>query len=335
MPQPIHVIAEAGTNHNADFEKGKNLIDIAAESGADSVKFQIINPEGLYVSKLWEQGQCIDNEVIAMRRAGMLHDDDYRRLAEYAREKNLPLSASVFDKRSLELLNEFEPPYIKIASCDLNNSPLLKQAAEYGRPLIISTGMSTLQEVEQAVKDITSTGNDQLVIMHCVSIYPCPTERMNLGFIQDLKSNFGFEIGLSDHTENSLAAAAAVAMGVTWIEKHYTWNRQAPGFDHAYAMEPAALTDYIQDIRQVSQAMSSPDCKVSETEANVKKRARRALYASRDLNVGEVISEDDVLIVRPEGPMVPNQLPLVVGQQVQEPIRQYEALQPQQFRKAS
>jgi sialic acid synthase SpsE len=334
MSSPIHVIAEAGTNHNANLNRGKELIEIAGDCGADSVKFQIIYPEGLYISKLWQEGQCVDNEVIAMRRAGMLSDDDYRRLGEFAREKNIPLSASVFDKPSLELLNEFDPPYIKIASCDLNNSPLLKQAAEYGRKLIISTGMSTLEEVEQAVNDITSTGHQDLVIMHCVSVYPCPTENMNLGFIQELKANFGFEVGLSDHSENSLAAAAAIAMGVTWIEKHFTWDRTATGFDHAYAMEAQSLTQYIQDIRQISQAMQTPETKVNEIESSVKVRARRALYASRDLTEGDIVTEQDVLVVRPEGPMQPNELPLIVGQSVCRPVRQYEAFQHQQFQQA-
>jgi N,N'-diacetyllegionaminate synthase len=323
---PIHIIAEAGTNHNASRLAAERLIDAAAEAGADSVKFQIIYPEGLYVPKLRQNGHFEENVVLATRRAGMLADDDYRQLAGYARQRKLPLSASVFDRRSLELLNELDPPYIKIASCDLNNSPLLKQAAECGRKLIVSTGMATLGEIERAVSDIVITGNHDLVLMHCVSVYPCQTRQMNLGFLQVLKTAFGFPIGLSDHTENSLAASAAAALGVSWIEKHFTLDRKSPGFDHAYAMEPAALQQYVQDVRDITAALTPAPTKIGEAEAKVKTRARRALYAARDIAPGETLRERDILVVRPEGPLAPNDLSRVVGRPSRRAVQQYEPL---------
>jgi sialic acid synthase SpsE len=325
MP-PIHIIAEAGTNHNASRQTAEKLIDAATDAGADSVKFQIIYPEGLYVPKLRQNGHFEENAVIATRRAGMLADDDYRALAAYSRQRGIPLSASVFDRRSLDLLRELDPPYIKIASCDLNNSPLLKQAAECGKRLIVSTGMATLGEIERAVSDIVITGNHDLVLMHCVSVYPCATRQMNLGFLAVLKTAFGFPIGLSDHTENSLAAAAAVALGVTWIEKHFTLDRKSPGFDHAYAMEPAALKQYVQDVRDVTEALRPTPTKVGEAEAKVKTRARRALYAARDIAPGEMLSEGDVLVVRPEGPLSPNDLSRVVGRPSRRAVQQFEPL---------
>jgi sialic acid synthase SpsE len=199
----------------------------------------------------------------------------------------MALSSSIFDERGLDLLRELNPPYIKIASCDLNNSPLLKQAAESGRKLIVSTGMATLGEIERAVSDIVITGNRDLVLMHCVSVYPCPTRQMNLGFLQVLKTAFGFPVGLSDHTENSLATSAAAALGVSWIEKHFTLDRKSPGFDHAYAMEPASLKQYVQDVRDVTAALTPAPTKIGEAEAKVKVRARRALYAARDIAPGE------------------------------------------------
>jgi sialic acid synthase SpsE len=320
----IHIIAEAGTNHNGRRETAERLVDAAVESGADSVKFQIIYPEGLYVSKLYKDGRLEDNEVIAARRAGMLGDEDYRRLAEYCRRVAVPMSASVFDARGIALLDELDPPYIKIASCDLNNSYLLKKAAERGRKLIVSTGMSTLGDVERAVEDIVATGHEDIVLMHCVSVYPCPTARMNLSFIETLKTAFGFPVGLSDHTEQSLAAAAAVAMGVTWIEKHFTLDRGAPGFDHAYAMEPSGLKQYVEDVRGVSQACSRRPCKLGEAESNVRRRARRSLYAARDIAPGEKIQDDDVLVVRPEGPLRPNDLTRLVGRVARRGIQRYE-----------
>lgn len=322
----LHIIAEAGTNHNASEETGRKLIDVAADAGADSVKFQIIYPEGLYVSKFYRDGTYEENEVIAVRRAGMLSDDEYRRLAEHARERNLPLSASVFDERGLRLLDEFDPPYIKIASCDLNNSRLLKQSAELGRRLIVSTGMASLGEVERAVRDITSTGHNDLILMHCVSVYPCPTERMNLGFIRVLQTAFGFPVGLSDHTESSLAAAVGVAFGVEWIEKHFTLDRNSAGFDHAYAMEPEMLKAYISDVRAVTSACQLEPQKVGEAEEGVKVRARRSLFAARDIQPGETVAEQDVLILRPEGPLTPHNLDQVLGKKSRRTIRQFEPL---------
>lgn len=323
----IHIIAEAGTNHNADPELGRQLIDVGKEAGADSVKFQIIYPEGLYVEKLKdESGGFQDNEVIEIRRKGMLSDSDYRSLSTYAQHQGVPLSASIFDQRGIDLLEEFDPPYIKIASCDANNIPLITAAAKTGRKLIVSTGMSTMSEVRSTVKALEAIGHQDLVLMHCVSVYPCPTQQMNLQFLTSLRQEFGYEIGLSDHTENSLAAAAAVALGVSWIEKHFTLDRASQGFDHAYAMEPDMLSEYIRDVRAVEAAMLGTEAKVGEQESSVKLRARRGLYAARDIQPGQVIQEDDVLIVRPEAALVPGQLRVVVGQKSVGHIPQFEPL---------
>lgn len=329
MTSQVHIIAEAGTNHGGRRATAERLIDIAHDAGADSVKFQIIYPEGLYLPRFYRNGDTngyVENEVFGQRVAGMLSDDDYRALARYCREHGLPLSASVFDRRSLDLLCEFDPPYIKIASCDLNNSPLLKLAAERGRRLIVSTGMASLGEIEQAVSDVLSTGNRDLVLMHCVSMYPCPLERMNLGFLSVLRSAFGLPVGLSDHTESSLAGAMAVALGVEWIEKHFTYDRTAKGFDHGYAMEPAALGQYVRDLRSAEVACRRPATKVGDGEQQVKQRARRSLYAARTIQPHEPITEADVLVVRPEGPLAPGDVGRVVGRSARRLIHQYEAI---------
>jgi len=326
MIQNVRIIAEAGTNHNGNFATAKQLVDVAAEAGADSVKFQIIHPQGLYLEKLFKQGQYVDNEVFHKRAAGRLTDDDYRTLAGYCREKGIEFSGSVFDRRGIDLLEELSVSYIKLASCDLNNSLLLKMAAETGRKLIISTGMATLGEIEQAVSDIVATGNSNIVLMHCVSMYPCPTEKMNLGFIKVLKQAFGLPVGLSDHSESSLAGAMAISMGAEWIEKHFTLDRQAEGFDHAYAMESAGLAQFVRDMRESEQACRRQDVKVQSEEREIKKFARRSIYAARDIKAGETLKEQDVRIVRPEGPLRPNDYILIVGKTTKRPIRQYEPL---------
>jgi sialic acid synthase SpsE len=322
----VHVIAEAGTNHGGNLEVAKQLVDIAIAAGANSVKFQMIYPEGLYLPKFFQDGQYVDNEVFQKRAASMLSDNDYRHLGLYCQAQEIGFSASVFDRRGLDLLDELGASYIKIASCDLNHSRLLIEAAERGKLLILSTGMATLGEIDRAVTDIVATGNTNIVLMHCVSVYPCPTEKMNLSFLKTLQQAFGFPVGLSDHTENSLASAIAISMGVTWIEKHFTYDRTAEGFDHVYAMEPEAFTDFICDLRSAEAACHKPDKKLGIDETIVKGRARRALYAARDLSIGEVLTESDVLIVRPEGSLTPNDLPLVLGKSVKQPIHHYQPL---------
>ena len=326
MNERIAVIAEAGTNHNGQRKTAERLVDVAAEAKADSVKFQIIYPEGLYLPKLYDHGELTDNAVYAKRRAAMLADDDYRFLAGLCREHGLDFGASVFDERGLRLLDEIGAAYTKIASCDLNHSRLLISAAQRCRRLIISTGMATLGEIERAVADVARAGAKDVVLLHCVSEYPCPTERMNLAFIKVLQSAFGLPVGLSDHTENSLAAAAAVSLGVTCIEKHFTLDRKQEGFDHAYAMDPGGLAQYIREVRVTEQACRLQATKVGSGEAGVRARARRSLYAARDLAAGELMSDADVLVVRPEGPLAPNDLPLFVGRRVRRSIRRYAAL---------
>jgi N,N'-diacetyllegionaminate synthase len=327
--QPLHVIAEAGTNHAGRLELGRRLVDIAVDAGADSVKFQVIHPEGLYLEDLPVDGGYQANEVFRKRRSMMLSDDDWRRVADHARERGIPMSASVFDRRGIDLLVSLDAPYLKFASCDLNNSRLLKQGAETGRRVIISTGMATLGEIERAVSDVLSTGNRDLWLMHCVSAYPATLAQMNLNMITTLQAAFGLPVGLSDHTESSLAGVMAVALGARFFEKHCTHDRTADGFDHAYAMEPAGLAAYIRDLRDADAAMRRDDSKLRTAEIELKPRARRGIHAARDLAPGERITEADLLVVRPEGPYAPNDLPLVVGARVRTPIRRHESIAPE------
>jgi N,N'-diacetyllegionaminate synthase len=321
---PLHIIAEAGTNHGGELSKAKKLVDIAKDACAHSVKFQIINPDGLYLRKLWDGDELKDNEVFNLRESQRLSDEGWKECAAYCNEKGISLSASVFVSRSLDLLDSFNPPYIKIASCDLNNHPLIEEVAERGRTIILSTGMSNLKEMEKSVKVVESAGNAKLVLLHCVSIYPSPIEMMNLDFIDTLKSNFGVEVGLSDHSESSLAAAIAVSKGVSWFEKHFTYDRGANGFDHAYAMEPNMLAQYVTDLQDCYKACQPKEIKLSETELIVRQRARRSLYAARALKQGHILTKDDILIVRPEGPLAPSQLKDLVGQTLSRDIKGYQ-----------
>jgi N,N'-diacetyllegionaminate synthase len=326
MTESVHIIAEAGTNHNGSLHTAKQLINVAIKSKADSVKFQIIYPEALYLPQFYQDGKYIENEVFRQRSKAMLKDQDYFALSKYCAEKEIAFSASVFDKKGIDLLEKLNPPYFKIASCDLNNSKLLMQAAERGRKLIVSTGMAALSEIEKALSDIAKTGNNDIVLMHCVSVYPARTEIENLTFLDTLKQTFGFVVGFSDHTESSIASCIAVSKGAQWIEKHLTLNRMAEGFDHAYAMEPKDFESFVIDVRVAEKACMKPEFKISSDELIVKGRARRALYAARDIQKGEMLAEADVLVVRPEGPLLPNDVHKIVGHTTKLPIKKYMPL---------
>lgn len=320
----IHIIAEAGTNHNGSKEKAKELIDVASRAKADSVKFQIINPWGLYLPGEYSYGHYDIKKVLKLRESTVLSDDTYRELADYCKERNIAFSSSVFDKKGLDLLSSLNPPYIKIASCDLNNIRFLRQVAETGRKVVLSTGMSTLKDIEKSVNEIEKSGNLQnFVLLHCVSVYPAKVEQTNMPFLSKLKSTFGLEVGFSDHTGDSLAAVMALSLGATWFEKHFTTDRTQEGLDHAYAMEEDGFTKYVEDLRAAEQALAPIPDKISEAERYTRKRARRSLYASRDMEVGELISDDDILCVRPEGVMDADEIDLIIGKRLTSPIKQY------------
>jgi sialic acid synthase SpsE len=326
----LHFIAEAGTNHGGQLSVARDLAQIAADAKADSVKFQLIYPEGLYLpEQRTESGAYEASEVFEKRRAMMLTDDQWRELAARCRDLAIPMSASVFDERGVKLLDELDAPYLKFASCDLNNSALLRAGAETGRRLIVSTGMSTLGEIERAVLDLTGAGAENIVLLHCVSAYPAATRDMNLSMIRTLESAFGFPVGLSDHTESSAAASAAVALGATWFEKHFTYDRGADGFDHAYAMEPAGLASYIDDVRSVAQALAPSPKKLRPAEEAVAPRARRGLWVARDIPAGQTITKDDVVVVRPAGPMAPNSASEIIGRTTTRPLARFEPWTPE------
>lgn len=325
MTTPIHIVAEAGTTHEGDPSTALRLVESAKKAGADSVKFQFIDPTGLYLTRLRQDGDLIDNPVIAARKAQCLSDTDWRRIAAHAKTLDIPFSASVFDTGRLDFLLSLAPPYVKIASTDANNHALIEAACDTGRTVLLSTGMSGLGEIEAAVEAITRAGG-RVVLMHCVSAYPCPPEIANVGFVTVLKTAFGLPVGFSDHTESSVAAIAAVALGATWIEKHMTLDRTAQGFDHAYAMEPDMLAAYIADIRAAEAALATHTPKVGSQEAGVRMRARRSLWAARDLPAGHVLTTDDILVVRPAGPLAPPDLPLLLGRRLARPVAEASAL---------
>lgn len=313
----VHVIAEAGSNHGGDKALAQALVQVAHSAGADSVKFQFIHPEGLYLPFAPSPNGRVQSPVYAQRLKEVLSQEAWKETWDYAARLGIPIASSVFDQSGIDLLMALGSPYVKIASTDLNNEPLIELVISTGSPVILSTGLSSLGEIENALA-LFSRHNalSRLVVMHCVSVYPCPLMDTNLRMISTLRAAFDVEVGFSDHTEGSIAACLAVALGATWIEKHFTVDKALPGFDHRYACNPEEFTRYVSDIRDAERALLPNRIKVGEAERVTALRARRGLYAKRDLSPGHVITEDDILCVRPSGPLSPQHIPLLVGKTI-------------------
>lgn len=327
---PTHIIAEAGSNYNGSVDLAKRLNLAAAEAGADSVKYQVINTDRLYLPGDYPYGKYRIEDVRQIRRRDELPATGWAEIRDHAVGIGIAFSASVFDEEGLALLDSFDPPYLKIASCDLNNHRLLRQVAAVGRRMVVSTGMSDLWEVEAAVKVLAESGihGENLVLLHCVSAYPSTLRDSNLSIIGILKKEFGTAVGFSDHTMGTEAACVAVALGATWLEKHFTVDRSLEGLDHKHAAEPDELGAYVEAVRGTEASMSPRPVKIGEAEALTRQRARRSLYAARDLGVSEVVSDADVLVVRPEGPLSASDIDLLVGKRMTRAVRAFEPFLP-------
>jgi sialic acid synthase SpsE len=328
MNPRVHVIAEAGSNYNGSLLLAKQLNSLAAEAGADSVKYQIIYADALYRHGDYAYGPYCIEDVRSMRRRDELTPAEWTDISVDASQRGIAFSASVFDTLGLDLLCSFDPPYIKIASCDLNNLRFLREVAARGRRMVVSTGMSSLGDIETAVAALEKEGiaGEKLVLLHCVSAYPSELKDTNLAFLQTIRSAFGTAVGFSDHTTGHGAACIAVALGATWIEKHFTTDRSLDGLDHKHALEPGAFADFVTTIREAEAALRPRVAKVSAAETLTRQRARRGLYAAKSLPAGHVLKDEDIRIVRPESAIAADEIDAVVGRVLREPLAAEEAL---------
>jgi sialic acid synthase SpsE len=311
----VHIIAEAGSNYNGSVTLAKQLNGAAADAGADSVKYQIINTDALYLPGDYTYGSYRVEDVRAIRRRDELSDAHWTEIRNDALARGIPFSASIFDSKGLDLLCTLDPPYIKIASCDLNNLRLLREVASRGRKMVLSTGMSTLGDIENAVSAVAKEAltGEKLVLLHCVSAYPASLQETNLIFLQTLRNAFGTAVGFSDHTLGTEAACVAVALGATWIEKHFTVDQTLDGLDHKHAMEPETFAGYVKAIRDTEISIRPKVSKIGPAEAYTRRRARRGVYVSRALPAGHKLVDEDLLIVRPENGMAADEVDKIIG----------------------
>jgi N,N'-diacetyllegionaminate synthase len=314
--QPCFVIAEAGVNHNGSLDMAFELIDTAAAAGADAVKFQTFSTEllvGRNVPKAdYQKANTSEESQYEMLRKLELDRAAHERLIARCREKRITFLSTPFEEESARLLNELDVPAFKIPSGEVTNLPFLECVARFGKPMIVSTGMCRLGEVEDAVRAIAATGNDSYALLHCVSSYPADPATANLRAMQTLAHAFCVPVGFSDHTEGLEVPGAAVAMGASIIEKHFTLDRSLPGPDHLASLEPEQLHELVRAIRIVESALGDGRKQAVASEANTSDVARKSLVAAEDISAGALLSKDIIAIRRPGTGLPPTMLPYIV-----------------------
>lgn len=328
----VFIIAEAGVNHNGDVGLAKRLIDVAYESGADAVKFQTFKANKLISSRA-PQGDYrstgVDIKLIEKLELSLQH---YIELIEYCQDLDIIFLATPFDFGSVNLLEKLNASAYKISSSDLTNLPLLKHIASKQVPMLLSTGMGYLSEVEQALLAISSVMDDKpinhlpVVLMHCVSHYPAPMNEINLNAIKTLSDTFKLPVGYSDHTRGVEAAIAAVVMGACVIEKHYTLNRNFPGPDHKSSVEPDDLRFLVESIRNIETALGDGVKRPANCEISAIQISRKSLVAACDISTGDVITKDMLEIKRPGIGIEPKYYDLILGKKAVGDILEDEVL---------
>ena len=306
MKKHILIIAEAGVNHNGSFELAKKLVDAGAEAGVDVVKFQTFNPEALSSSFAqtaeYQKINTGKNESqLDMLKKLTLLENDLFELVKYCKLKKVQFCSSPFDLKSIDLLKKIGVPFWKIPSGEITNLPYLRKIAEYNEPVILSTGMSTLADIELALDVLVSFGlsREKITLLQCNTEYPTPVHDVNLNCMRTLKLAFDVNTGYSDHTEGIEFPIAAAALGASVIEKHITLDKTTSGPDHRASLEPPELKAMVRAIRNIEKGLGSSIKKPSDSEIKNISIARKSIVASKNIIKGSILTENNITVKRP------------------------------------
>ncbi|MGB1287808.1 MAG: N-acetylneuraminate synthase family protein [Aggregatilineales bacterium] len=327
---PCFVIAEAGVNHNGDIQLAHKLIDVAADAKVDAIKFQTFDPKSLatpaavravyQAENMGESGSQLDMlEKLALPREA--YDD----LKQHAEEANLVFLSTPFDSGSAALLNELGVDAFKVSSGDLTNLPFLKDLLTYHKPLLISTGMADMEEVNTTINRLRSVQGDfALALLHCVSNYPSQPADSNLSVMLPMREQFNVPVGWSDHTMGHDVTVAAVALGAELIEKHITLDRDMPGPDHRASLEPIELIKMMEAIRNIEAALGNGIKKPVPAEIPIAEIGRRSLYWNSNISVGTPVTETDFISLRPATGISPMEQDDLIGRILTQDVTQYD-----------
>jgi pseudaminic acid synthase len=315
---PVYIIAELSANHHQNYDQAVRLLNAAKNCGVDAVKVQTYTPDSITINvdspvfrhqneSLWSNELLYD-----LYQKAYMPWEWQPKLKALANEIGITLFSSPFDPGAIDFLESLNVPAYKIASFELVDIPLIRKAAATGKPLIISTGMGVLAEIEEAALAVEQAGGRELALLKCTSAYPSPAREMNLRTIPDLQRRFGLPVGLSDHTLGLNVAVASVALGANIIEKHLTLSRSEPGPDSAFSLEPGEFKSLVEAVREVEQALGEIHYEPTEKEAE-SRRFRRSLFAVEDIQAGDLITEQNVRSIRPSLGLHPRYYQEVLG----------------------
>ena len=318
MKERVMIIAEAGVNHNGSLECAKQLARKAKEAGADYVKFQTYKTENIvtYDAKKAEyqiENTKKDDSQFAMLKKLELSYEDFKEIKLYCDNIGIKFLSTAFDFESIDFLKEMGIDFWKIPSGEIVNRPYLEKIAKTDMPIVLSTGMSNLEEVRQAIDVLVNGGSRDISILHCTTQYPTLITECNLNVIDTLKKEFSFKVGYSDHTEGILAPVIAVAKGAQIIEKHFTLDRNMEGPDHKASLEPLELKEMVERIREVEKMLGCSEKKLVESEKKNILVARKSIVAKCDIDKGEIFSENNICVKRPGTGINPMQWYEVIG----------------------
>jgi pseudaminic acid synthase len=331
---PCYVIAEAGANHNRDLPTALRLIEVAAEAGADAVKFQTYTAEGLYsrhtpdIKYLKEKGLVSGQESVwDLIKRVEIPWEWHAELADHAAAHGIAFFSTPFEEAAVDVLEAVNVPAYKIASYEVNHLPLIDRVARTGKPVLISTGMASLGDIERALDTAGAAGARDLMVMHCAVNYPPRFADLNLRAITTLQKAFQVPIGWSDHTPGHTADVVAVTLGACAVEKHFTLSRNQTGPDHPFALEPEELAAMVAAIREAEDALGSSVKRVTDAEADLFRLGRRSLVAARDVPAGAELTRADLAVKRPGFGIPVDALDQVVGRHVASDVVADQVLQ--------
>ncbi len=333
----VFIIAEAGVNHNGRLDLAYQLIDVAKDARADAVKFQTAKAENV-VSKFADKAEYqkkttgSNESQFEMIKKLEISFEDFAKLKKYCDKREIMFLSTPFDHQSIDFLYDLVDIY-KIPSGEIINYPYLKHIAAKNKPLIMSTGMANLGEVEEAINTIRAINSKaNISLLHCTTNYPTPYEEVNLKAIQTLAVAFKLPVGYSDHTLGIEVPVAAVAIGAKIIEKHFTLDKKLSGPDHKASLEPSELKEMVKAIRNIEIALGNGIKKPNKSEIEIMKVARRSLIATKDIRVGEIIKESDIAIKRPGTGILPKFKDIVIGMKLINDVRQDEPFRWENFK---
>lgn len=327
---PCFIIAEAGVNHNGRLDLAKKLVDVAVEAGIDAVKFQTFKSEGVVTDKADTAAYAKKNIGKDLKQVEMMKNlelpyEDFKELKRYCNSKHIVFLSTPHSFDAIDFLDELVPAF-KFGSGDLTNIPTLEYAAKKGKPMIIGTGMATLEEVKEVVNAIKKTGNNQVVTLHCTTNYPCPFEEVNMNAMITMQKNLDCLVGYSDHTMGITVPIMASTFGAVVIEKHFTLDRNLPGPDHKASLEPMELKQMVSEIRNVEKAMGRSEKKPTSSEKKIMINVRKSIVANKRINKGERIEREMIDFKRPAKGLNPIEVKKIIGKKSRRNIEKNEII---------